>query len=256
MSITAQPRRASILILSVLLLTSARASAQEPAEPAQPSAPHLQELPKRIVKDVRRLATRAPILTLALGGALAAAARPGDRQAVTSLSGNHPAEESLDAGSTLGNGFVQIGGAAAAYGIGAWRHRPALAGLGADLIEAQAVTGLVTQAVKVGVNRRRPDGGHHGFPSGHSSASFATAAVITRHFGWRYGSLAYAGAAYVAASRVADRRHFPSDVVFGAALGIAGAQTLDLATRAGRLTVGGTPVPRGAMITGAWQLAR
>jgi membrane-associated phospholipid phosphatase len=238
-----------VLCLTLLLtLSAATAGAQDTSPPR--AAPTVAELPGRIVHDLRRLASRTPLLTLTVGGALALAARPGDARAVRSLSGNHAAEESLDAGSALGNGFVQAGAAVAVYGIGASLHRPAMASFGADLVEAQTVTGLVTQVLKVSVDRRRPDGGSHGFPSGHASATFATAAVIARRFGWRYGSLAYAAAAYVAASRITDRRHYPSDVIFGAALGIAGAYTLDIPMRTARLTVGAAPVPRGVMLAG------
>jgi membrane-associated phospholipid phosphatase len=79
--------------------------------------------------------------------------------------------------------------------------------------------------------------------------------VIARRFGWRYGSLAYAGAAYVAASRLAERQHYLSDVMFGAAVGVAGAHTLDISPRGGRVTIGGGPVLRGVMLAGAWQLS-
>ena len=113
----------------------------------------------------------------------------------------------------------------------------------------------MTQVLKVTVDRTRPNGGGHGFPSGHASATFATAAVIARRFGWRYGSLAYAAAAYVAASRIPDRQHYPSDVIFGAALGIAGAHTVDIPARAGRLSLGAAPLRGGAMVTGAWRLS-
>lgn len=232
----------------LLTLSAATAGAQETSPP--PAAPTVAELPGRIVRDLRRLASKTPLLTLTIGGALALAARPGDARAVASLSSNHTAEESLDAGSALGDGFVQAGAAVAVYGIGASLHRPAAASFGADLIEAQAVTGLMTQVLKVTVDRTRPNGGGHGFPSGHASATFATAGVITRRFGWRYGSIACAAAAYVAASRISDRQHYPSDVIFGAALGIAGAHTMDMPLRAARLTVGAAPVRRGAMLVG------
>jgi membrane-associated phospholipid phosphatase len=244
----------SVAIL-VLLLTMSGASLWAQDQPAEAPAPRAGELPRRILKDTRRLASKTPIITLSLGGALALAARNTDGRVVASLSGSRSAEQWLDAGSGLGNGCVQAGGAAAVYGMGEWLHRPALASLGADLIEAQAVTGVVTQALKVTVNRRRPDGGRHGFPSGHSSASFATAAVLARRFGWRYGSLAYAGAAYVAASRLTERQHYLSDVMFGAAVGVAGAYTLDISPRVGRVTVSGAPLARGVMVTGAWRLS-
>jgi membrane-associated phospholipid phosphatase len=242
------------LLLALLMASPGNLWAQD--QPVVPPAPRVQELPGRILKDIRRLGSKKPIVTLALGGALALAARPSDGQVVASLSGNRRAEESLDAGSSAGTGLVQVGGAVAVYGLGQWLHRPALASLGAELIEAQAVTGLATQGVKLAVDRTRPDGGRHGFPSGHASASFATATVIARRFGWRYGSFAYAAAVYVAASRVADRHHYPSDVIFGAAVGVAGAQTVAIPRRAGRLTIGAATVPRGAMIAGAWRPVR
>ena len=68
--------------------------------------------------------------------------------------------------------------------------------------------------------------------------------------------VACAGAAYVAASGVADRHHYRGDVVFGAAVGVAGAQTVAIPRRAGRLTIGAATVPRGAMIAGAWRPLR
>ena len=206
------------VVCLALLLTLSAATAEAQDTPPAPAAPAVTELPGRIVRDLRRLASRTPLLTLTIGGALALAARPADARVVASLSSDHTAEESLDAGSTLGNGFVQVGAAVVIYGLGASLHRPATASFGADLIEAQAVTGLMTQVLKVTVDRTRPNGGGHGFPSGHASATFATAGVIARRFGWRYGSIAYAAAGYVAASRITDRQHYPSDVIFGAAL--------------------------------------
>jgi len=70
------------------------------------------------------------------------------------------------------------------------------------------------------VGRRRPDGSRFSFPSDHASSSFATATVLQRRLGWRVGVPAYAMATYVAASRLQENRHYLSDVVFGAGLGI------------------------------------
>jgi membrane-associated phospholipid phosphatase len=241
-----------ILCLTLLLTLSVATAEAQDTSPA-PAAPTVTELPGRIVHDLRRLGSRTPLLTIAIGGALALAVRPADARVVASMSGNHAAEESLDAGSALGDGFVQVGAAVATYGIGASLHRPAAASFGADLIEAQAVTGLMTQVLKVTVDRTRPNGGGHSFPSGHASATFATAGVIARRFGCRYGSIAYAAAGYVAASRITDRQHYPSDVIFGAALGIAGAHTVDIPARAGRVRLNVQPVPRGMMVAGQFR---
>ena len=59
------------------------------------------------------------------------------------------------------------------------------------------------------------------FPSGHTSSAFATASVLQHHFGWKAGVPSYVVATYVASSRMAHSRHFVSDVVFGAGIGIA-----------------------------------
>jgi membrane-associated phospholipid phosphatase len=50
--------------------------------------------------------------------------------------------------------------------------------------------------------------------------------VLQQHFGWRVGVAAYAAASYVAASRLQMRRHYLSDVAFGAALGILAGRTV------------------------------
>jgi membrane-associated phospholipid phosphatase len=83
------------------------------------------------------------------------------------------------------------------------------------------VSQALTQGIKVTVRRDRPTGECCAFPSGHASAAFATAAILERHFGYRGAWPTWIIAAYVAASRLADNRHFLSDVMFGSALGVA-----------------------------------
>jgi membrane-associated phospholipid phosphatase len=82
------------------------------------------------------------------------------------------------------------------------------------------VNAALTQGIKFAVRRPRPDGGRYSFPSGHASAAFATAAVIQRHYGWKVAIPAYGLATYVGTSRLSENRHFASDVIFGAAIGI------------------------------------
>lgn len=45
--------------------------------------------------------------------------------------------------------------------------------------------------------------------------------MLQRHYGLKAGIPAYAVATYVAASRLHDNRHYLSDVIFGAGIGIA-----------------------------------
>lgn len=195
-------------------------------------------LPARVAHDFSRLATRTPFITLAAGGALAAAVHPADERVVRAMSGSEPVDETLDGGSIGGN--LQPVAAVAIYAIGGLAHRPAVAELGSGLVEAQLVNGVLTQGIKYAVNRTRPNGGSHSFPSGHTSATFATADVLAQRFGWKVGLFAYAGGLYVSLARITEREHFPSDVVFGAALGIASARTVTIRTKHG--TIAAYPV--------------
>ncbi len=211
-----------------------------PAQPtaAEPTPYSLSGLPMRIVHDFGRLATPTPLITLAAGGALAAAVHPADQHVVKAMTGSEPVDETLDGGS-LG-GYLQPFAAVAVYGIGGLTHRPAVAELGSALVEAQVVNGVLTQGIKFAADRTRPNGGSHSFPSGHTSATFATADVLEQRFGWKVGLAAYAGGLYVSLARITEREHFPSDVVFGAALGIASARTVTIHTRYG--TIAAYPV--------------
>ncbi len=77
----------------------------------------------------------------------------------------------------------------------------------------------ITQALKYGVNRERPNGGDHSFPSGHTSAAFQGAGFIHARYGWKYAVPAYISASFVGYSRVYANKHFPSDVWAGAIIG-------------------------------------
>lgn len=78
----------------------------------------------------------------------------------------------------------------------------------------------VVYVLKPLVDRTRPDGGHQSFPSGHAASAFAGAAFLQMRYGWHLGLPAYAVAAFVGYSRVESKRHYTSDVVAGAAIGI------------------------------------
>jgi membrane-associated phospholipid phosphatase len=100
--------------------------------------------------------------------------------------------------------------------------------------------------------RSRPEGGGFSFPSGHTTAAFASATVLQQHFGWKVGVPAYAVASYVAASRVQTQKHYLSDVAFGAALGIVAGRSVTLG-RAGRgLRIEPMAAPGGAGASFTW----
>lgn len=102
-------------------------------------------------------------------------------------------------------------------------------------------TSAATEWLKVGVHRARPalyrsgaataaadPDNRESFPSGHTSVAFAAASAYTtlalrQHLphASRNGVLLFLGATGVAVLRVAGGRHFPTDVLAGAALGTA-----------------------------------
>jgi membrane-associated phospholipid phosphatase len=69
------------------------------------------------------------------------------------------------------------------------------------------------------MNDRAPNDEKYGWPSGHTSSSVCFAAVLHEYYGWQAGVPLYLLAGYSAATRLEDREHDLSDLVFGAALG-------------------------------------
>lgn len=143
----------------------------------------------------------------------------------------------FEAGEILGSAAAQVGGAFGTYGLGKLLSDPGLEDLGRDLVRSLVLTQSLTFALKLAVSRERPDSSNsRSFPSGHASGSFATATVLQRRYGWKAGVPAYALACYVATSRLNEGRHYLSDVVFGAALGIMSGHTVTLGYAQHRVT--------------------
>lgn len=76
------------------------------------------------------------------------------------------------------------------------------------------------EILKIVNARTRPDlSDTRSFPSGHTATAFATATALSYAYGWKAAALAYPLAALVATSRIADNKHWASDVVGGAFIG-------------------------------------
>ncbi len=87
--------------------------------------------------------------------------------------------------------------------------------------EAFALTLGVTEGLKALVGRHRPEGSSDtaSFPSGHTAMAFCAATLIERNCGPKLGLLAYGVATLTGLSRIEAGKHFPTDVLAGAAIG-------------------------------------
>jgi hypothetical protein len=160
--------------------------------------------------------------------------------AVQHIPGFRPAARVLDFVSLPGT-LVVSGGL---YAVGRLGRHDDLADVGLHMGEAIVVAEALTFAVKVIAGRARPELGihdpydfrlgrglawddtHRSFPSGHTSAAFAAAAVAARELDRIHGGddvlvgfATYGPATFVGLSRVFDNRHWASDVIAGAAIG-------------------------------------
>ncbi len=89
-----------------------------------------------------------------------------------------------------------------------------------QFVKTMGTSVIVTHGLKRIINKQRPNGGNHAFPSGHTSAAFTGAAFLERRFGWKIGVPAYVLASYVGWTRVHTHHHDYWDVLGGAAVGI------------------------------------
>lgn len=202
--------------------------------------------------DLKRFPSVETGVLLGGAGVVSAAVYPEDREISNSFAGSAALGETLESGNVLGGAAMQAGFAVGTYALGRALGSEKVSIVGADLIRAQMLTTLFTQAIKFSTQRTRPDGLKYSFPSGHTSSSFATATVLQRHYGWKAGIPAYALATYVAASRVQDRHHYLSDVVFGAALGVAAGRTVTIGRGTARFAMAPIAADGGGGVAFTW----
>lgn len=134
-----------------------------------------------------------------------------------------------------------------AYTAGRITHHPTLADVGLHATEAAVVSGIATGVIKQLVGRARPyvvsnydatvfkplrwESGYSSFPSGHTTAAFATAAAVSAELSRSdfarthrvvvrvVTPMLYGTASLVGLSRMYHNAHWGSDVVAGAGLG-------------------------------------
>jgi membrane-associated phospholipid phosphatase len=233
-------RRVPILALSLVLCAA-------PVR-AQSIASLITSLPA----DFAHLFTPTNAIIVGAGGAGSLAVHPKDDEiadAVYEPSGAR--HDFFRAGATIGDGTEQGAFALGMYVAGRFARNTRMAAAGADLIDAQIVNGVLTQGVKYATDRTRPNGGVRAFPSGHSSATFATAEVLREHYGWKLGAPVYALGGYVSISRMVDNKHWASDVIFGTAIGVISGRAASLGHGPQRVSIAPSVLPGGIAIVGS-----
>jgi membrane-associated phospholipid phosphatase len=184
---------------------------------APPPEPSLRTFFTDLASDARRLPSNAGAISVAAGGILGTALSPlDDDLALWDATGAY------EVGTLAGNSLVLAAGTLAVYGVGRWADQPRVSHVAIDVLRAQVLSLGLAYSLKYATGRERPDhSSSDSFPSGHSAQTFASATVIGRHLGPGAAVPAFGAAAFVAMSRVNQRRHYLTDVMFGAGLGIA-----------------------------------
>ncbi|WP_226065670.1 phosphatase PAP2 family protein [Kaistella polysaccharea] len=98
-----------------------------------------------------------------------------------------------------------------------WKNRTAI------LIKGQILNLGLVYILKKTLKETRPDGTAYSFPSGHTANAFAGATMLSIEYGKNHKwvpYVAYGVATSVGVMRMANNKHYISDVLFGAGLGI------------------------------------
>ncbi len=95
------------------------------------------------------------------------------------------------------------------------------------LLVANLISSTITHGLKIITHKERPNGAHYAFPSGHTTFAFTNAGVLYNEFKDNAPVLAFSGYAFAAVTgsfRMINNKHWLSDVLTGAGIGILSAE--------------------------------
>jgi len=121
--------------------------------------------------------------------------------------------------------YMQFSPLVVAYGLDAFgiKSKTDVLNRTAILIKGEAMALTTTTILKSATHTLRPDGSsYNSFPSGHTTQAFAAATFLNEEYQDRYPWMPYASytvASSVGLLRVANNRHYISDVLVGAGIG-------------------------------------
>lgn len=140
---------------------------------------------------------------------------PGAAQAF----GRGPFDPISEFGNVWGDVRLQVPLAVGTWGLGNALNSREMASLGYDLSRGLLISYGLVGAIKLGVNRTRPNGEDYSFPSGHTVGAFTTAGVVSRRYGAWAGGIAVGLGLATGMGRMEDSKHYASDVAAGATIG-------------------------------------
>ncbi len=211
------------------------------------TSPGLGATFKSVGGDLRHMLSRDNLGVAALFGSSAIAATHWDGAAVEEV--REMPSGLFRAGNNIGALWTALGAGFGTFAIGKATNSAPIATLGSHIIRAQIASQLVVQGLKFASERSRPDATNHfSFPSGHTASAFAAATVLQRDFGWKVGIPAYAVGGYVAAARMQSNKHYLSDVIIGAAIGVSAGRAVTVGSGRMRFDVGVAPTNGGAAL--------
>ena len=171
--------------------------------------------------DLRAYAQPRTLKILGVGAAAAAASLSFENAAAEhSLFEKPGLDPTSDVGNEYASGVTMAALSGSLFGAGLLTDDATLRKTGGEMARGIVYTTVAVSTLKVAFHRTRPNGGAYSFPSGHTTLAFAMAPILAQNLGWRAGVPAYALAGATGMGRMEDSKHYLSDVLFGAALGL------------------------------------
>jgi len=244
--------RGALLLLGLHAATAGIAAAEDILSPPEDERPYWRRnLFRRVIADQPYLVktwwpteSRDPLfagpLVFSLAAAISADGSGGgiDGSTESGVAGSLRARAAGPASwvSRLGDTEVAAAGVGLTYLVGRLTHDARLSETSSLVAEALVNVAIWDTVLKVATSRARPvEGSGSGlfnpevpfgegdsFPSGHAMGSFAVAAVVSAQYRDRKWVpwVAYGTASLIGGSRVVLGRHYASDVLVGAVLGV------------------------------------
>lgn len=201
-------------------------------------------------RDLSGLATPRPLAALAGGGCLTWAAHAWDGESRGWRAGNPVARALFAADNHWAASEVLLPAAVGSWAVARLSGYPGAATVSLEVLRAVSVGSGVVAPTKRLVGRERPDrSDRRSFPSGHSANAFAAATVLASRHGPVGKALWYLLAATVPAARIHAGRHYLTDGIAGAAVGLAAGWAVTRPARpTTRLTWMAAPLPGGCLL--------